>query len=107
MKKEIRKEKIMAKMKASRNIPVKLTCILFLRLAEDYSRSGEYMKAANLVFAVIRSIEPVMPEERMEGYNYDELVSKVFDFLTRMVLELQDMEAMKEVCQRMLGKHTL
>ena len=92
----------MAKMKGRGNIPVKLTCILFLRLAEDYRQSGKYIKAANLVFAVIRSIEPGMPEERIDGYNYDELVSKVFDFLTVMVRGIEDMEALKELHQRTL-----
>jgi hypothetical protein len=89
-------------MKTRGNIPIKLTCIVFLRLAEDYRQSGKFIKAANLVFAVIRSIEPGMPEERIEGYNYDELVSKVFDFLTIMVRGIKDMEALKEFHQRTL-----
>jgi len=89
-------------MKKRGNIPIKLTCILFLRLAEDYRQSGQYIKAANLVFAVIRSIEPGMPEERIEGYNYDEMVSKVFTFLTLMVRGIEDMEALKELHQRTL-----
>jgi hypothetical protein len=89
-------------MKAHKNIPVKLTCIVFLRLAEDYSQAGQYMKAANLVFAVIQAIEPGIPEESVQGDTFDGLVFKAFDFLTVMFRGIEDMEALKEVHQRTL-----
>jgi hypothetical protein len=89
-------------MKAHKNIPIKLTCIVFLRLAEDYSQAGKYMKAANLVFAVIQAIEPGIPEEYVQGYTFDGLVFKAFDFLTVMVRGMKDMEVLKELHLRTL-----
>ena len=57
------------------------------------------MKLASVVFDLVQSIEPDIPEDCMEGYEYDDLVIKGFDFLTAVVKELEDKEVLKEVYQ--------
>jgi len=89
-------------MKARRNIPLKLTSIVFLQLAQDYKQSGKYIKAANLLFAVIQAIEPEIPEEYMEGFTYDELVFKAFDFLNAMVRERIEPAVLAQLHKRTL-----
>lgn len=74
----------------------KLTNVLMIR-AGGLRSIDEYMAAAEVVFAVIKAIEPELPNVYDEGWGYQTILNDAFEFMTDMAKEISDTEVLEQL----------
>ena len=74
----------------------KLTDVLMVR-AGGFKESNQFVKAAELAFAVIMAVEPEIPHAEDEGITYQTILDDAFEFMTDMVAEIADTEVLEKL----------
>lgn len=74
----------------------RLTDVLMQR-AGNFKEVNEFIKAAELAFAVILAVEPEIPNVYDEGWTYQCILDDAFEFMTEMVAEIENVKIIEKL----------
>jgi hypothetical protein len=82
---------------------VERVTIVLMRRARAYREAGEFLKAAELAFAVLTTIEPEREEVSDDDWVYETIIEDAGDFITELAEEVTDGEVIQQLYEMVLG----